>query len=128
MFTMGEWADHLTEHEEEYELSRQAIAEKGHLLYPDLTEEEELARFSSVVAVRTVIRDLPGLKQVLTNRSEEDDRPGHSILLKFGSKRQAQDARERIIEEHIGGDWPPFGVAFASPVSLSFGGLGCGAE
>ena len=46
MFTMGEWADHLTEHEEEYELTRQAIAEKGDLLYPDLTEEEDRARFT----------------------------------------------------------------------------------
>ena len=46
MFTMGQWADHLIEHEEEYRLLREAEEEAGKPMYPDLTEEEDKARFT----------------------------------------------------------------------------------
>ena len=91
------------------------------------SEREEITRFWSLEAVQAVMYDLPGLNHVIVDTAKEDDRTVHSQLLKFGSKRQAQEARQRIIEEHTGGDWPPFGVAFAAPESLSFGGPGCGA-
>jgi hypothetical protein len=46
MMTLGEWADHLIKYEEEYEASRQATAKKGSPIFPDLTEEEDRARFT----------------------------------------------------------------------------------
>jgi hypothetical protein len=46
MFSMGQWADHLKEYEQEYELNRQNEVERGRPMYPDLTEEEDKARFT----------------------------------------------------------------------------------
>ena len=43
-----------------------------------------------------------------------DDRTVHSLHVRFETKRQARAARLRILEEHSGGVWPPFAVAFAS--------------
>ncbi len=40
-----------------------------------------------------------------------DGKAVHSLALRFASTRQAQTARDRIIEEHKGGAWPPFVVA-----------------
>ena len=37
------------------------------------------------------------------------------IMLSFATKGRAKLARDRILEEQNGGDWPPFAVAFASP-------------
>ena len=46
MMTIREWTDHLIEYEDEYEESRLAIAERGYSIFPDLTEEEDRARFT----------------------------------------------------------------------------------
>ena len=47
MMTERQWADHLKEYEEEYEVNRQNEVERGRSLYPDLTEEEDDARFTA---------------------------------------------------------------------------------
>ncbi len=47
-------------------------------------------------------------------------KPAHYLVLQFASKIEARAARDRIIEEHKGGDWPPFFAAFAAPSIVRF--------
>ena len=76
MMTTGEWTDHLIEYEEEYEASRLAIAERGSSVYPDLTEEEDRARFTD--------------EELLME--EEDRNKAHADLT--GREKEAREARE----------------------------------
>ena len=47
MFTKKEHADHLKEHRQEYKRLREAGKMMGEPPYPNLTEEQDLARFTT---------------------------------------------------------------------------------
>ena len=86
--TIREWADHLIEHEEEYDASRLAIAERGSSVYPDLTEEEDRARFTD----EELLMEEEDRIRAHAERTFDDRVKAHADLTR--REKEAREARE----------------------------------
>ena len=88
-------------------------------IFPQEQSFEGADRFSVREEVKELLLSLRGVVPDLLITSEGlDDRTVHSLTVRFESKHLARSARMRILEEHSGGVWPPFAVAFASPTEI----------
>ncbi len=65
--------------------------------------------------VRALLRRLPYVDKELYRTVLPCGKTVHSLSIAFATKSEAWAARARIMEEHKGGDWPRFVVAFAVP-------------
>ncbi len=58
-------------------------------------------------------------KEIFTTTLPKVGKVVYCMALRIASKSQARTARDRIMEEHKGGAWPPFVVAYALPSSCA---------
>ncbi len=75
-----------------------------------LPQEQSAAgveRFANRRMVRALLRRLPYVEKEQFVSTLTSGKPVHSLVLRFTSQSEARAARDRILEEHRGGAWPP---------------------
>ena len=82
-------------------------------IFPQEQSKEGVDRFKGRRIVRVTLRRLRCTGEKSFNSELKGGKTVHYLVLRFASKTQAEAARDRIMEEHRGGAWPPFVVAFA---------------
>jgi hypothetical protein len=87
------------------------------LIFPQEQSEGGTERFCRRRGVMKLLRHLKTLK-IVHSHFLKKQRTTYCMALKFSTTGLAKLAHDRILEEQNGGDWPPFAVAFASPVTV----------
>jgi hypothetical protein len=84
-------------------------------IFPQEQSRKGVLRFAHRGPVRALLRRLPFVDKEHYRTVLPCGKTVHSLSMAFATKSEAWAARARILEEHKGGDWPPFVVAFAVP-------------
>ena len=84
-------------------------------IFPQEQSRKGVLRFAHRRPVRALLRRLPYVDKEHYRTLLPCGKTVHSLSMVFATKGVAWAARARILEEHKGGDWPPFVVAFAVP-------------
>jgi hypothetical protein len=84
-------------------------------IFPQEQSSEGVQRFAHKRLVRALLRRLPCVDKEYYRTLLPCGKTVHNLSMAFATKSEAWAAHARILEEHKGGDWPPFVVAFAVP-------------
>ncbi len=82
-------------------------------IYPQYQSDQGTYRFEWGRVWRRLVRRLNPIDQANFKPFKHDC--CYQLTLKFSTTQQAKQARDRILEEQHGGNWPRFAVALASP-------------